>query len=186
MWTKRWPILLFFLHDAGAFGYFEVTHDITRYCKAKVFEYVGKTSPIAVRFSTVGKKNHYRCLGVIHIFSVFPLNHKKKMYRIVLRTGSVYFFSPLDFMFSHTVLFPAARICSQQRLTLYQNNKIELCVSNKLNTLILRWSVFFPSLSVPHFTAQYFFCPIQTDNLRRIHVVIKNMVWWQFQSTLTK
>lgn len=39
---------------AGAFGYFEVTHDITRYCKAKVFEHVGKTTPIAVRFSTVG------------------------------------------------------------------------------------------------------------------------------------
>ncbi|KAI2648538.1 Catalase [Labeo rohita] len=36
-----------------AFGYFEVTHDITRYCKAKVFEHVGKTTPIAVRFSTV-------------------------------------------------------------------------------------------------------------------------------------
>ena len=41
----------------GAFGYFEVTHDITRYCKAKVFERVGKRTPIAVRFSTVGK--HY-------------------------------------------------------------------------------------------------------------------------------
>jgi len=40
---------------AGAFGYFEVTHDITKYCKAKVFERVGKRSPIAVRFSTVGK-----------------------------------------------------------------------------------------------------------------------------------
>ena len=39
----------------GAFGYFEVTHDITRYCKAKVFEHVGKRTPIAVRFSTVGK-----------------------------------------------------------------------------------------------------------------------------------
>lgn len=39
----------------GAFGYFEVTHDITKYCKAKVFERVGKRTPIAVRFSTVGK-----------------------------------------------------------------------------------------------------------------------------------
>lgn len=38
----------------GAFGYFEVTHDITRYCRAKVFEHVGKTTPIAIRFSTVG------------------------------------------------------------------------------------------------------------------------------------
>lgn len=39
----------------GAFGYFEVTHDITKYCKAKVFSHVGKRTPIAVRFSTVGK-----------------------------------------------------------------------------------------------------------------------------------
>jgi len=40
---------------AGAFGYFEVTHDITQYCKAKVFSTVGKRTPIAVRFSTVGE-----------------------------------------------------------------------------------------------------------------------------------
>lgn len=39
----------------GAFGYFEVTHDITRYSKAKVFDQIGKRTPIAVRFSTVGK-----------------------------------------------------------------------------------------------------------------------------------
>ena len=38
----------------GAFGYFEVTHDITNYCKATVFSQVGKKTPIAVRFSTVG------------------------------------------------------------------------------------------------------------------------------------
>ncbi|RVE46856.1 hypothetical protein evm_008501 [Chilo suppressalis] len=37
-----------------AFGYFEVTHDITKYCAAKVFESIGKKTPIAVRFSTVG------------------------------------------------------------------------------------------------------------------------------------
>ena len=39
----------------GAFGYFEVTHDITKYCKAKVFEQIGKKTPLAVRFSTVGE-----------------------------------------------------------------------------------------------------------------------------------
>ena len=32
-----------------------MTHDITRYCKAKVFSSVGKRTPIAVRFSTVGE-----------------------------------------------------------------------------------------------------------------------------------
>lgn len=37
----------------GAFGYFEVTHDITQYTKAVVFSEVGKKTPIAVRFSFV-------------------------------------------------------------------------------------------------------------------------------------
>ena len=45
---------LYIIH-IGAFGYFEVTHDITEYCKAKVFGQIGKRTPIAVRFSTVGK-----------------------------------------------------------------------------------------------------------------------------------
>jgi len=39
----------------GAKGYFEVTHDITNYCKAKIFERIGKRTPMAARFSTVGK-----------------------------------------------------------------------------------------------------------------------------------
>lgn len=38
----------------GAFGYFEVTHDISKYCKADVFSSIGKQTPVAVRFSTVG------------------------------------------------------------------------------------------------------------------------------------
>ena len=49
----------------GAFGYFEVTHDITRYCKAKVFSSVGKRTPIAVRFSTVGKWERVECAEVM-------------------------------------------------------------------------------------------------------------------------
>ena len=47
--------VLMFVILSGAFGYFEVTHDITRYCKAKVFSSVGKRTPIAVHFSTVGE-----------------------------------------------------------------------------------------------------------------------------------
>lgn len=38
---------------AGAFGYFEVTHDITKYTGAKLFDKVGKRTPIAMRFSQV-------------------------------------------------------------------------------------------------------------------------------------
>ncbi|KAG7273433.1 hypothetical protein CRUP_023658 [Coryphaenoides rupestris] len=52
---ERIPERVVHAKGAGAFGYFEVTHDITRYCKAKLFEHVGKTTPIAIRFSTVGK-----------------------------------------------------------------------------------------------------------------------------------
>lgn len=40
---------------SGAFGYFECTHDVTKYTKLKPFEFVGKKTPLAVRFSTVGK-----------------------------------------------------------------------------------------------------------------------------------
>jgi catalase len=38
---------------SGAFGTFTVTHDITRYTKAKVFSAVGKKTDMFVRFSTV-------------------------------------------------------------------------------------------------------------------------------------
>lgn len=37
---------------AGAHGYFVVTHDITKYCGAKLFEDIGKRTPTFIRFST--------------------------------------------------------------------------------------------------------------------------------------
>jgi catalase len=51
---ERIPERVVHAKGAGAFGFFEVTHDITKYCAAKVFEKVGKRTPIAMRFSTVG------------------------------------------------------------------------------------------------------------------------------------
>ena len=39
---ERIPERVVHAKGAGAFGYFEVTHDITKYCAAKVFEKVGK------------------------------------------------------------------------------------------------------------------------------------------------
>ncbi|XP_002738841.1 catalase, partial [Saccoglossus kowalevskii] len=51
---ERIPERVVHAKGAGAFGYFEVTHDISRYCKAKIFEHVGKKTPLGVRFSTVG------------------------------------------------------------------------------------------------------------------------------------
>ena len=50
------PILFLSLLPTGAFGYFEVTHDITKYTKAKLFNSVGKRTPLAVRFSAVGER----------------------------------------------------------------------------------------------------------------------------------
>ena len=38
---------------SGAFGTFTVTHDVTRYTKAKIFSTVGKQTPLFMRFSTV-------------------------------------------------------------------------------------------------------------------------------------
>jgi len=38
---------------AAAHGYFQVTHDVTKYTKARVFEAVGKKTPVFARFSTV-------------------------------------------------------------------------------------------------------------------------------------
>ena len=38
----------------GAHGYFEVTADVTKFSKAKVFDTIGKRTPVFARFSTVG------------------------------------------------------------------------------------------------------------------------------------
>jgi len=52
---ERIPERVVHAKGAGAFGYFEVTDPfINTICKAKVFEHVGKQTPVAVRFSTVG------------------------------------------------------------------------------------------------------------------------------------
>ncbi|KAI4464239.1 catalase [Holotrichia oblita] len=51
---ERIPERVVHAKGGGAFGYFEVTDDITRYCAARLFESVGKRTNIAVRFSTTG------------------------------------------------------------------------------------------------------------------------------------
>ncbi|CAK1552828.1 unnamed protein product [Leptosia nina] len=50
---ERIPERVVHANGAGAFGFFEVTHDITHICKAKMFESVGKRTPIAIRFSSI-------------------------------------------------------------------------------------------------------------------------------------
>ena len=51
---ERIPERVVHAKGSGAFGRFTVTHDITRYTKAKLFAAVGKTTETFVRFSTVG------------------------------------------------------------------------------------------------------------------------------------
>jgi catalase len=51
---ERIPERVVHAKGAGAHGYFEVTDDITKYCKARLFESVGKRTPVFARFSTVG------------------------------------------------------------------------------------------------------------------------------------
>ncbi|XP_022816549.1 catalase-like [Spodoptera litura] len=50
---ERIPTRVVHAKGAGAFGYFEVTHDLNDICKAKVFNKVGKQTPVAVRFSPI-------------------------------------------------------------------------------------------------------------------------------------
>jgi catalase len=45
---------------SGAQGFFEVTGDITKWTKAKVFERPGKKTEVFVRFSTVGGEPNVR------------------------------------------------------------------------------------------------------------------------------
>jgi len=51
---ERIPERVVHAKGAGAYGTFTVTQDISRYTKAKLFATVGKTTPIFIRFSTVG------------------------------------------------------------------------------------------------------------------------------------
>jgi len=39
---------------SGAHGYFELTNDISKYCRASFLNGIGKKTPILARFSTVG------------------------------------------------------------------------------------------------------------------------------------
>lgn len=51
---ERIPERVVHAKGAGAFGYFECTHDITKYTKAVPFDKIGKRTPVGARFSTVG------------------------------------------------------------------------------------------------------------------------------------
>lgn len=51
---ERIPERVVHAKGAGAFGYFEVTNDLSKYTRAKFLSEVGKKTDVLVRFSTVG------------------------------------------------------------------------------------------------------------------------------------
>lgn len=51
---ERIPERVVHAKGAGAFGYFEVTHDVARFTKAQFLGEVGRRTEVLVRFSTVG------------------------------------------------------------------------------------------------------------------------------------
>ncbi|MFZ5981384.1 MAG: catalase, partial [Candidatus Zixiibacteriota bacterium] len=51
---ERIPERVVHAKGAGAFGYFEVTHDVTKYTRAKFLSKIGKKTDVFARFSTVG------------------------------------------------------------------------------------------------------------------------------------
>jgi catalase len=51
---ERIPERVVHAKGAGAWGYFEVTHDVTKYTRAKFLSEIGKRTEVFVRFSTVG------------------------------------------------------------------------------------------------------------------------------------
>ncbi|MDP4228845.1 MAG: catalase [Bacteroidota bacterium] len=51
---ERIPERVVHAKGTGAFGTFTVTHDITKYTKAKIFSKIGKETRMLIRFSTVG------------------------------------------------------------------------------------------------------------------------------------
>lgn len=51
---ERIPERVVHAKGSGAFGTFTVTHDITKYTKAKIFSHIGKETKMLLRFSTVG------------------------------------------------------------------------------------------------------------------------------------
>lgn len=51
---ERIPERVVHAKGMGGHGYFETTHDVTKYTKAAIFGEVGKRTPCFARFSTVG------------------------------------------------------------------------------------------------------------------------------------
>jgi catalase len=58
---------------SGAFGTFTVTHDNTKYTRAKLFSQIGKKTELFARFSTVaGERGAYDAIGCQGLLALDP------------------------------------------------------------------------------------------------------------------
>ena len=73
---ERIPERVVHAKGAGAFGFFEVTNDITRHTKASIFAKIGKKTPCLFRFSTVGMSAFSDMFDCERTFSIRNLMKK--------------------------------------------------------------------------------------------------------------
>src|ERR1700757_2337664 len=57
--SERVPDRVYHVKGGGAFGYFEVTADVTQWTKAAFLNRIGKRTPMFVRFSSVAGEEGY-------------------------------------------------------------------------------------------------------------------------------
>lgn len=109
---ERIPERVVHAKGAGAFGYFEVTDDITDLTVSKVFDRVGKRTPIAVRFSQVAgnlgsadtvrdpRGIQYKLLGKLFILYVanLLLNYVKSVFQFSFNILYVYLLNSVVFI----------------------------------------------------------------------------------------
>ena len=100
---ERIPERVVHAKGAGAHGYFEVTHDVTKYTRAKFLSEVGKRTEVFARFSTVGAKRAPRTRSATRAVCVEVL-HRRRQLRHGREQHSVFFIrDPLKFPdFIHT------------------------------------------------------------------------------------
>ncbi|CAH3986866.1 unnamed protein product [Pieris brassicae] len=103
----REPIPERFVHakGAGAFGYFEVTHDMSHITKAKIFSGVGKTTPMVARFSPIApERGGNDLLRGARGFGVRFYSEDGNFDLVGLNTEMFAFKDPVDFaMFTHAM-----------------------------------------------------------------------------------
>ena len=101
---ERIPERVVHAKGAGAYGTFTVTHDITKYTKAKIFSEVGKKTELVVRFSTVaGERGSADTVRDVRGFAIKFYTEEGNWDLVGNNTPVFFIRDPLKFMdFIHT------------------------------------------------------------------------------------